>query len=464
MKVARLATFVCSIAVVHSGSDLQSAIIDENSKFGVDISIEVYEDTKNNIWISPFSITSCFALIYPGSAGQTKSQIAEIMGYPLDTNSNDVTQEFLNLQTSIENIYDGSRIGNYDWSPRRTIIGIANKIFSANDLVLKETYTEALSHSGESFIDSNFDFGAGDAVQTINDWVNDNTNGLIEEILSEDAVISDWRLVALNAIYLNGTFQKQFESFLTSKSSFYGSMSRKDVVAECHLMHQIDYFGYYENDNFQFLKFPFNDEDLFALFVLPKNENVNSDKNGLITDWTVIEGTINNLQSTYVALALPKLSIEAGYALKEPLQQMGMTDVFSSSADFSDMSEEKLKIDAVIHKTMVEMDEKGLVAAAVTMIGMVATSVGPAKPTPILFKADHSFQMLIIDGKHENTVLFMGQINDPGIPEGGDGAVFDEATDDIWTPVSPSSGQQGYVSFVNKVLFLTTLVLVVFMI
>ena len=177
------------LSLVHSQNDLQSTLIDGNSRFGHDVSSTVFEDASTNIWISPFSITSCFSLIYPGSGGQTQSEIAEIMGYPTDSSTDEVAQEYFTLQSSIESMYDGSRIGEH--SARRTMIGIANKIFSAHDLVLKQSYIDALSDGGESFIDAEFDFAAQNATILINEWVNDNTNGLIEEILPEDEDISN---------------------------------------------------------------------------------------------------------------------------------------------------------------------------------------------------------------------------------------------------------------------------------
>ena len=175
-----------------------------------------------------------------------------------------------------------------------------------------------------------------------------------------------------------------------------------DEETRCELMHQIRDFDYFEDGKYQFLKFQFVDNtDLFALFVLPIDPHTETTKNGLITDYNVISNAISNLESRYIALALPKLSIEASYQLKEPLTLMGMVDAFGSDADFSGMSNESLFIDSVIHKTMVEMDENGLVAAAVTMIGMVKMSMPiTTEPPPTLFKADHSFQMFIIDGEH----------------------------------------------------------------
>eukprot|EP01083_Nonionella_stella_P180344 642857_1 len=204
----------------------------------------------------------------------------------------------------------------------------------------------------------------------INTWIKDNTNGLIDSIIPEDQDISHWRLVAMNAIYLNGSFRYPFETKLTSAHTFYSNSLRTTKVADCHLMHQSEDFYYYSDGDYQFLKFGFYDSyALFVLFALPINHELYDDKNGLITDSGVVKAAIQKLKSTYIALALPKISIEAMYTLNEPLKDLGMTDVFDFSADFSGISDTELKIDVVIHKTMVVMDEKGLVAAAETFSG-----------------------------------------------------------------------------------------------
>merc|ERR1719361_1951035 len=113
---------------------------------------------------------------------------------------------------------------------------------------------------------------------------------------------------------------------------------------------------------------------------------------------------------------------------------MGLIDAFTSSADFSGISDDPLFVDSVIHKTMIEMDEKGLLTSAVN-IETVDMWEYFAKDTAILFKADHSFQMFIVDGHAQNTVLFMGQINNPGVPEGAENEVppYNESVDPVWT-------------------------------
>eukprot|EP01084_Bolivina_argentea_P117899 209291_1 len=410
-----------------------SEIIEGGNEFGYDLSNKLFTDESTNLWISPFCITSCFALIYPGSNGETQTQIANVLGYPTgnSVDASDITQQFFTLQSSIESTFDGVRTNEYD--PKPSVIGIANKIYSSRSLTLKQPFIDALNDGTHSFIDYDFDFAADNATTIINTWVKDNTNGLIDSIIPEDADISPWRLVAMNAIFLNGSFHFQFAKEFTSAHTFYSNSRRDAEFADCHLMHQIEDFDYYSDGDYQFLKFPFTDSnDLLVLFALPINEDLYENKNGLITDSDVITTAIQNLESNYVALALPKLSIEAMYTLNEPLKELGMVNAFESSADFSGISDTALQIDVVIHKTMVEMDEKGLVAAAVTLISMVESAV-VEKPTPILFKADHPFQMIIIDGSHDDNILFMGQVNDPGIPEGSDTPVYDESVDSIWS-------------------------------
>ncbi len=423
-----------SLVVVWSANDLQSSLISGNSAFGHALSGVLYEDSSTNLWISPFSITSCFSLIYPGSAGRTADQIASTMGYPTDCAPSDVTASYLSLQSSMEDMYDGSRMVNVSWDHTyHPVIGIANRIYTAKDLVLKESYVDALNSGDESFLESDFDFASSDAAHTINEWVSESTDGLIEGIVGDDDDLSNWRLAALNALYLNATFKLQFKSWMTSKQSFYGSMTRTLAVADCHLMHQTGYFGYFSDGMYQYLKFPLSDERLFVLFALPTSTEVYAQQQGLITDHSVVTAAIAQLESTYIALALPKLSIEASYALKTPLTKMGMTRAFTASADFSGISNESLQIDSVIHKSMVEMDENGLVAAAVTAVIMTKSAIVATEAAPVLFKADHSFQMFIVDGQHENVVLFQGLINNPGIPQGSEEPTYNESSDAMWT-------------------------------
>ena len=108
---------------------------------------------------------------------------------------------------------------------------------------------------------------------------------------------------------------------------------------------------------------------------------------------------------------MPKFEFSSGFSLAEPLEQLGMRDAFSANhADFSGMTDEvKLKIDAVVHKAFIRVDEEGTEAAAAT--GIVMPRVASAAPEPIEFKANHPFLFFL---RYDDAVLFMGRVADPG--------------------------------------------------
>eukprot|EP01083_Nonionella_stella_P242399 845554_1 len=130
-----------------------SKLIDGSNTFGYDLSNKLFTDVSTNIWISPICITSCFALIYPGSHGETQTQIANVMGYPTgpSVHASDITQQFLTLQSSIETTYDGITSNSYDDDPPSVeYIAIANKIYSSRLLTLKPPYIDALHDGSQS--------------------------------------------------------------------------------------------------------------------------------------------------------------------------------------------------------------------------------------------------------------------------------------------------------------------------
>ena len=230
---------------------------------------------------------------------------------------------------------------------------------------------------------------ADEARTIINNWVSNNTFGLIRDLISDDVDMSDWQLVALNTIYFKGIFLRPFPSYKTSKQAFYTDILRENTNTDCYLMHLIEYYGYYEDRTY------------------------------------------------HVALALPKISITMQYELQDILPGMGMVDAFDENlADFSGITDnDKLVIDKVIHQTTIEMDEYGLVATAVTVVSARAGSGPVTQPIPVLFKADHPFQMFIIDSAHDHLVLFQEYIANPGISIDYHGAapIYDERKDDVWS-------------------------------
>jgi serpin B len=126
-----------------------------------------------------------------------------------------------------------------------------------------------------------------------------------------------------------------------------------------------------------------------------------------------LEQLVKNMSPTEVKVHIPKFTFSYTKELSQNLKKMGMVSAFTNQADFSGITNPKFfKIAKVIHKTFVEVNEKGTEAAAATAVTMRAKG-GPPKPQKIaVFKADHPFIFLIYDKKTE-AILFMGRIMNP---------------------------------------------------
>ena len=112
-------------------------------------------------------------------------------------------------------------------------------------------------------------------------------------------------------------------------------------------------------------------------------------------------------------LKLPRFSLDFSASLVEPLKKMGMDVAFHyPGADFAPMGSREFFISDVIHKTRLEVDEKGTVAAAATAVIMRAGSAMPqARPKKTLV-FDRPF-VVVIGESQTGAVLFSGVIEDP---------------------------------------------------
>ena len=154
------------------------------------------------------------------------------------------------------------------------------------------------------------------------------------------------------------------------------------------------------------------------IFVLPKADGAEP-----VTSTDVISAS-SSLQNTRVALSLPKFKFETKYEdeLKDALFQLGIVAPFTEGSGalcgiFEDTEGcENLIIDKVIQKTVIDVNEEGVEAAAVTMVGVSLTSAGPPPEDPVLMMLNHPFQFFIYD-EDEELMLFEGRVGNPGVPE-----------------------------------------------
>ncbi|MEL6658497.1 MAG: serpin family protein [Bacteroidota bacterium] len=362
-----------------------------NGNFAIDLykTISGNEADDANIFISPFSISTALSMTMNGANGETLSEMQDalrVAGVSLEE-LNEAYQILLDVLPQLD---------------PETQLKIANSIWHQEDYPVRPEFLDV----NQEFYSSEVvpvDFAQSGVIDDVNAWVAENTNDLITEALSE--LPAGVVMLLINAIYFQGSWQTQFDAENTVSAEF----NTPNGPVQAELMHQPETnMRYFETERFQAVDLPYGDSIFSMSVFLPKEgfevQDVVSELSA--ENWA---NWLTQFTSTNIELLLPKFEMEYEIKLKGTLPTMGMPTAFTDFADFSQMIQGGgVKIDDVIHKAFIEVDEEGTEAAAVTVVVVVETSA-PQYP---VFKADHPFFFVIHDNK-TNSILFMGQLMNP---------------------------------------------------
>ena len=370
-------------------------VIEANNRFAINLYSQ-YKSEEGNIFFSPFSISTAMAMVYEGAEGKTAKEIKSVFGFPKYDNSR--RNQYSDLLSEINK------------KEKEYALNTANALWAEQDFNFLDKYLTTVEkyYGGKT---TNLDFkNEWEASRLIiNNWVEDKTNDKIKDLLPEDVIDADTRLVLTNAIYFKAKWLIQFDTDKTSDEYFRVNPDKSIKVPMMQPTSQKSTFNYTQNKDLQILEMPYAGEDLSMLILLPFDDDIEVLENSFtiekLTEWK------KSLRKRRVKIYIPKFKFEAKYFLFETLSDLGMPTAFTNSADFSGMTGTKdLKIDKVIHQAFIEVNEEGTEAAAATGIGVgMKTSKPP--PTPI-FKADHPF-IFLIHQKDTGNILFMGRVNNP---------------------------------------------------
>jgi len=216
---------------------------------------------------------------------------------------------------------------------------------------------------------------------------------------------SDTRFVLTNTVYLDAGWKVPFDAGFTTRVSFTKLDSSQVQVDMMRLEDQ--QFQYAESQDYQAVALPYADEDLSFLAVLPTEgayEKVEAAlSGGWFDDWE------KNRAIFHVDLGVPKFEYETSASMSEMLQALGMRAPFQSSADFSGITSEPIRVDHVLHEARVKVDEQGTIAVAATGGSTTRTS-GPLDLKRVIF--DRPFLFMIVD-EPTGQILFLGRVLDP---------------------------------------------------
>lgn len=348
-------------------------------------------DFQKNIFISPSSVAIALAMTYNGASGTTKQVMAkglELEGLALP----DINDSNLALKTLLENL------------DPQVKLTIANSLWANQNISLNPEFLAKNQKFYQAQV-TNLDFSNPGAAKSINNWVSNNTDGKIKQIVTK--VPPNQILFLINAIYFKGQWTKKFDPKQTTPYPFKLLSGRQKQVP---MMSQSGDYSYYETENWQAVNLPYGkDRNIgFHIFLPKANSNLQTFYQELnVENWNL---WMSKFRSREGSIRLPKFKIDYKVKLRKALTALGMGEAFSNKADFSGIGKQ-LALSGVTHKTFAEVNEEGTEAAAATSVGVVATSVRQ-KPKPFKMIVDRPFFCVIRD-QQTGTILFMGSIVDP---------------------------------------------------
>jgi len=383
---------------VVAGVDL-TAQVQGDTAFGLDF-FQQLRAKKENLFISPHSISTALAMLHAGARGNTEKQMAQALHYVLPQPK--LHAVFNKLDLDLQSRGRNSKAAD----GKAFRLNIVNATWGQQGYPFLPSYLDTLA----------INYGAGlrllDFItqpeisrQIINKWVLYKTEDRIVDLLPQGVIKSSTRLVLTNAIYFNAAWAKPFKPENT-----YGGMFTLlgGTKVPAPMMKGTMDGAYAKGQGFQAAALPYDGNELSMIILLPDAGTFDTYEQSLTGP--ALEATVQQMKSASLMLEMPKFQFEAEVDCKAPLKALGMTDAFSSAADLSGIDGSKtLFVQAVLHKAFVKVNEAGTEAAAATAVVVGKTS---ALPLIVTLKVDRPFIFLIRDHA-TGAILFLGRVLSP---------------------------------------------------
>ena len=351
---------------------------------------------------SPVSIHLALALVGAGSAGDTLLELQRVLGWPTHANwQQELASFFHGLHAAI--------------SAGEPMLAVANRVYSK--VPVKQQYVQAIQSTFKATIEP-----LQSAAQ-VNGFVSETTRGMIPSIVTE-SIVSNSQLIAVNAVYFKGKWAVKFDEQETRIAEF----ASPSYPSTCHMMKTPPTSWFYHEDaSAEYILLPYadgagRDSSLAALVALPRSGAGNAPL-AQDFDWRGVLAALQRGQKRKGTLFMPRFKVETEALLGDAMKAIGVCRAFDDAAEFPMVSDVPLKIDEIIHKVKVEVDEAGTVAAAATAVVACFGAAPRAEPPPFQMRCDRPFAFSIVALQPTPLVLFAGTVIEPGLvgsaPAGG---------------------------------------------
>ncbi|CRK55574.1 Serine protease inhibitor (serpin family) [Alloactinosynnema sp. L-07] len=342
--------------------------------------------TEQVCW-SPYSVASALGLLALGARGGSRRELVELFG-DLD-----------DLTTLIAGAATLDKAGTDEDEP---VIAVTNTLWADASVRVESSFADELSRwSDGSVRNAPFRTEPVKARDEINADVAETTRGLIPELLPEGSINSDTVSALVNALYLKCAWRNKFSEFLTEPKPFHTAAG----VVEVPTMALNESVPYAATSGWQVVGLPAIG-GVEAVILLPDGDLADAEPELTAES---LGALLNAPEHRQVALSLPKLKVSTQAELSPALRSVGVREVFGDQADLSGISPDPLAVEAILHESVLKIDEQGFEGAAATAVMMRMLSM-PAEPLPVV--VDKPFLLLV---RHAGTgaVYFMARVTDP---------------------------------------------------
>jgi serpin B len=395
-----LTLLLCAQFVSAQDTPDFSPLVEGNNAFAFDLYQQLATTNDGNILYSPYSISVALAMTYAGARGDTEQQMRETLHF--DLSQAELHPTFAALNAELTNRAD--EFADQEVDALR--LNIANALWGEQTLPFHADFTQTIDENyGAALRLVDFMNAPEDARIMINDWVADETEDRIQDIVPQGAIDSSTRLVLANAIYFNAAWWNTFEEFLTQDDAF-TLLDGSQVTVP--MMNQQSQFFYMQGEGYQTIALPYWG-DMAMLVFLPDAGQFEAFEQSFSVD--TFTQAVGGIAVEEVNLFMPRFEYEFSAGLSDALSAMGMPIAFTDAADFSGMADASLAISDVLHKAFISVDESGTEAAAATAVVIGVTSAQEPQEA-VELRIDRPFIYAIYD-QRTNTVLFMGRVLNP---------------------------------------------------
>ncbi len=369
-------------------------VIKSNNQFAIDFFTLTAKEENRNMMVSPLSASIALTMLLNGAENETYNQIREMLGYEDNMSLEEINEAYMSLVPQLIN------------ADEKVTLNIANAVFYRMGFSFHQSFLDKIADNFDAHTES-LDFDSQQAINTINNWASDHTNGKIDQVIQSIDPLTVMFL--MNALYFKGDWTHQFDASNTRSLPFYFDDDTQENVET--MTGEIPAKSF-ENNHYSAVELPYGRKN-FSMVLIKPHQTLNDFYHTFdAQSWQELTESFHSQDIwTPVQIQLPKFSFDYEKKLNNILKEMGMLDAFSESmADLSGISDKYLYVSFVKQNTFIDVNEEGTEAAAVTTIGINTESVGP------VFFANKPF-LFAIRERTTNTLLFMGSVVNPAETE-----------------------------------------------